>query len=234
MWTRRALNWLLRLAFRLLTRLDVQGLENVPLHGRQILMFNHVNFLDAPLAAAFWPREVEVLTKVENLRSWLLGPFMRLYGAFPVNRGEVDRRALTRATWVLESERVLLISPEGTRSRGRGLGKAKDGMALLAVRTKSPIVPVAIWGQEQVIPSLLRLRRAELHMRVGKPFRFEYEAAGKIDRDVIRQMTAEAMYILAAMLPERYRGFYSNLSEATTRYIRYEAERDELRQNTAA
>jgi len=235
MWTRRALNWVLRLAFRLLTRLDVQGLENVPLQGRQILMFNHVNFLDAPLAAAFWPREVEVLTKVENLRSWLLGPFMRLYGAFPVNRGEVDRRALMRATWVLESERVLLISPEGTRSRGRGLGKAKDGMALLAVRTRAPIVPVAIWGQERVIPSLLRLRRAELHMVVGKPFRFRYEVAGRIDRDAIRQMTAEAMYILAAMLPERYRGAYNNLSEATMRYIQYEdAEQEDMRQHTAA
>jgi len=71
-------------------------------------------------------------------------------------------------------------------------------------------------------------------MVVGKPFRFDYEATGKIDREAIRQMTAEAMYILAAMLPERYRGVYGNLAEATTRYIRYDTEPDALRQHTAA
>jgi len=219
---RRLINLFLRTALRVISRVEIRGLENAPRSGRQIVMFDHVNFLDAPIIAAFWPREVEALTKAENLRSGFLAPFMRIYGAFPVNRGEVDRRALGSATWALEGDRVLLISPEGTRSRGKGLGKAKDGMALLAVRTGSPLVPVAVWGQEEVVPAMLRLRRARVYMQVGRPFRFDYQPSGKIDREAIRQMTTEAMYILSAMLPERYRGLYSDLSQATYRYICYE------------
>jgi len=218
---RRLINLILKAGFRLLTRVSVQGRENVPPSGRHVVMFNHVNFLDGPLIAVVWPREVDALTKAENVRSGILAPFMRLYGAFPVARGEVDRRALGNATSTLDRDRVLLISPEGTRSHGRGLGKAKDGMALLAVRTGSPLVPVAICGQEAVVPGWRRFKREPLEVKIGRPFRFDYEPAGKIDREAIRQMTTEAMYVLAAMLPEDYRGVYSDLSQATTKYIRY-------------
>jgi 1-acyl-sn-glycerol-3-phosphate acyltransferase len=218
---RQLINLILRAAFRLLARVSVEGKENIPAHGRQVVMFNHVNFLDAPLIAAVWPREVDALTKAENLRSGILAPFMRLYGAYAVNRGEVDRRALGNATSSLERDRLLLISPEGTRSNGPGLGKAKDGMTLLAVRTASPIVPVAICGQESIVPGWRRFRRERLEVQIGRPFRFDYNGTGKLDRQAIRQMTSEAMYILAAMLPEDYRGVYSDLSQATTQYIRY-------------
>ena len=218
---RRLINLILKAGFRLLTRVSVQGRENIPASGRQVVMFNHVNFLDGPLIAVVWPREVDALTKAENVRSGILAPFMRLYGAYPVDRGEVDRRALGNATGTLDRDRVLLISPEGTRSHGRGLAKAKDGMALLAVRNASPLVPVAIWGQEAVVPGWRRFKRERLDVQIGRPFRFDYESAGKIDREAIRQMTTEAMYVLSAMLPEDYRGVYSDLSLATTRYIRY-------------
>ncbi len=228
MLTRRVMNWMIRGLAGLIMKLQIQGLENVPLQGRQILMFNHVNFLDGPIVAAFWPREVEPMTKVENLRSWLLGPFMRLYGVFPVRRGEVDRRALAKALRVLESDSVLLMSPEGTRSRDKGLGEAKDGMTYLALRTNSVIVPVAVWGQEKVVPGLRRLKRMPVRMVVGKPFRFVHEGEGKVDRDMVRQMTSEAMHILAAMLPEKYRGVAGDVSNATRKYVRFlEAETGE-------
>ena len=234
MLTRRIINGVLRIVAHTIARVEVQGLENIPLQGRQIIMFNHVNFVDAPLIAAFWPREVHALTKMENFRSWLLGPFFRLYGAFPVNRGEVDRLALKRATWTLDSDRVLLISPEGTRNRGRGLGKGKDGMTLLAVRTGSPIVPVTILGQMAVVPGLKRLRRMPVKMTVGRPFRFDYVSNGKMDRDAVRQMTSEAMYLLAEMLPPESRGLYSDQSQATRRYIRYLDEEEGVARSTAA
>lgn len=221
MLSRKIMNWMIRGLARIIMRLEIEGLENVPQRGRHILMFNHINFLDAPIAAAFWPHEVEPMTKIENLRSWLLGPFMRLYGVFPVRRGEVDRRALAKAMQVLESDSVLLMSPEGTRSREKGLGEAKDGMTYLALRTDATIVPVAIWGQEKVVPGWRRLKRMPVKMVVGKPFRFVYEGEGKVDRPVVRQMTAEAMSILAGMLPERYRGVLSDAPEAPLKYVRF-------------
>ncbi len=184
MLARKVINWIIRALVRILMKLEIEGLENVPLEGRHILMFNHVNFLDAPIAAAFWPREVNPMTKAENLKSWFLGPLMRWYGVFPVQRGEVDRRALDKAIQILENDEVLLMSPEGTRSRKGGLGQAKDGMTFVALQTDSPIVPVAIWGQEKVVPGLRRLKRMPVKMVVGKPFGFVYEGEGKIDRHV--------------------------------------------------
>jgi 1-acyl-sn-glycerol-3-phosphate acyltransferase len=217
---RQAMNWLGRHLAHAMMRLEISGMENVPMHGRQILMFNHINFVDAPACAFFWPREVEVMTKVENLRSLLLGPLMRLYGAFPIVRGEVDRRALEKAIEVLEQDKVLLMSPEGHRYGEHGLGQGRDGMALIAVRTRSPLVPVAVWGQEKVMRSLFRLKHATVKMVVGKPFEFIYPASGKADRHALGEMTTEAMYILSAMLPEEYRGLYADLSQATRNHVR--------------
>lgn len=207
MLTRRFLNWLMRLGFHWLSRVHVSGLPNVPLHGRLILMFNHINFLDAPLACCLFPREVVVMTKRENFRSLLLAPLMVLYGAFPVKRGEVDRWALRRATRVLQSEQVLLIAPEGTRNRGRGLGRGRDGMTLLALRSGSPVIPTAVWGVEKVVPGWRRLRLTDLHLQYGRPFRFVAE--GKVSRDEVREMTDASMRLLAAMLPEPHRGVYA-------------------------
>jgi 1-acyl-sn-glycerol-3-phosphate acyltransferase len=220
MLTRRVMNWLGRHLAHAMMRLEISGMENVPMQGRQILMFNHINFVDAPACAFFWPREVEVMTKAENLRTLPLGPLFRLYRAFPIVRGEVDRRALEKAIEVLEQDKVLLMSPEGHRYGEHGLGQGRDGMALIAVRTRSPLIPVALWGQEKVMRSLFRLKRATVKMVVGKPFEFIYPPGGKADRSELTEMTTEAMYILSAMLPEEYRGAYADLSKATRNRVR--------------
>jgi len=220
MWTRRVLNLILRMLFKLALCYEIMGLENFPRQGPVILMINHINFLDPVLVGATMPREVVMFSKIENLDLPILGFFVRLYGVVPVRRGKVDRRALRQAIESLMRGEAFLIAPEGTRSHHGRLQKAKDGMTYIALRTGATIVPIAVWGQEAFFHNIKRLRRTRVHVRIGKPFRFVPKEP--LRREDLREMTREAMYQLAALLPPQYRGFYSDLDKATTRFLALE------------
>lgn len=221
MFVRRLLNAVLRILFKILLKLEIVGLENVPSQGPLILMINHINFLDPVLTVGLMPRPVTAFAKIETLGYPLLGFFIRIYGVVPVRRGEVDRRALRQAIETLARGEAFLVAPEGTRSHHGRLQPARDGIAYIALRTGATILPVAIWGQERFLANLKRLRRTPIHIRIGKPFHF---VPGTGSRDELRAMTREAMYQLATLLPPQYRGVYSDLEKASTDLLVWEAE----------
>lgn len=223
MFTRRLLNFILRILFKLLLNLEVVGLENVPLEGPLILMINHTSLLDPVMAGGVMPREVVAMSKIENFRDPVLGIIVRLYGAFPVRRGEVDLQATRRALEVLHNGEVLLMAPEGTRSKEHCLQPGHDGMTFVACRTNAPVLPMAITGVKDFTSNLKKLRRTDIKVVIGKPFRFR-SSGKKVKRDVLHQMTEEAMYQLAAILPPEYRGVYSDLDSATERFLVFEDE----------
>jgi 1-acyl-sn-glycerol-3-phosphate acyltransferase len=136
-----------------------------------------------------------------------------LYQVIPVRRGEVDRRAVTRALQVLQAGEVILLAPEGTRSPA--LLPARDGVSFLAARSGAPIIPVAVEGTEG-FPSFrsARWRKPGAFVRLGRPFRFR-DTPGHPDRETLHQMTSEAMYVLAGMLPPERRGAYADMRMAT-------------------
>jgi 1-acyl-sn-glycerol-3-phosphate acyltransferase len=223
MFTRRLLNVLLRILFKLLLNLEVVGLENVPLEGPLILMINHTSLIDPAMAGGVMPREIVAMSKIESFRDPILGIIVRLYGAFPVRRGEVDLQATRRALEVLHNGEVLLMAPEGTRSKECRLQPGHDGMTFIALRANAPVLPMAITGTNDFSPNLKRLRRTDVKIVIGKPFRFR-SSGDKVRRDVLHQMTKEAMYQLAAILPPEYRGVYSDLDSATERFLVFEDE----------
>lgn len=218
---RRFLNVILRMLFKIVLKLEIAGMENVPRQGPLILMINHVNFLDPVLTVGLMPRGVTAFSKIETLGYPVLGFFIRLYGVVRVRRGEVDRRALHRAIETLGRGEAFLIAPEGTRSHQGRLQPARHGIAYIALRTGATILPVAIWGQERFFANVKRLRRTRVHIRIGKPFRF---APGNVGRDELRALTREAMYQLAALLPPEYRGVYSDLDKGSMDFLVLEAE----------
>jgi len=215
---RRFLNVILRILLKLLVKVEITGMENVPKQGPLILMINHINFLDPLLPLGLMPRQTTAFAKIETLSYPLLGPLIRLYGVVPVRRGEVDRRALRQALATLARGEALVVAPEGTRSHHGRLQPARDGIAYIALRAGATVLPVAMWGQERFFANLKRLRRTRVHVRIGQPFRFAH-GGGKASRDELRAMTREAMYQLAALLPPEYRGVYSDLERASTRFL---------------
>jgi 1-acyl-sn-glycerol-3-phosphate acyltransferase len=133
---------------------------------------------------------------------------MDQYGAFPVRRGEVDRKALGKAVAIMREGRVLGISPEGHRSETATLGRAKPGAARMALQTDTPILPVAVSGTESAVSELFRLRRPRMAVRIGEPFRLE--AQKPVSKERQQDLADELMLRIAALLPESYRGVYAN------------------------
>lgn len=199
---------LLRILLRILTRMDVQGLEHLPEHGPAILAPNHVVWFDVVPIFAYTKTAVVTLAAEKWEHHWLLGPLFRHFArAIFVQRGEFDRKALEACMAALRQGEVLGVAPEGTRSYTGVLGPGHDGLAWLAGRTNAKIVPIAIWGHENIFGNWKRLRRPHIRVRIGEPFALPVEAAKARSRE-LPTYTLQIMHRLATLLPEDRRGVY--------------------------
>lgn len=217
---RRLCRFLIRtIGFTLLAKIDhVEGIENVPANGSAILMINHISFVDPFTVMNVLPRNIVPMAKVEVYSYPIIGIFPRIYGVIPVQREEMDRRAIQGALEVLRAGEVILVAPEA--HRGSELRRGKEGVAYLATRGNAPVIPVAIDGTIgfPTLPLSPRWHGPGARIIFGEPFRFT-SFGQRAGRELLRLMTDEAMYILAAMLPEYRRGAYSDLSLATRKTI---------------
>ncbi len=220
-WRRKLCRFLLhQIAFRFLAKVDrIVGLENLPPDGPGIVMINHIAFVDPLVVLANLPRNVVPLAKIEAFHYPVIGIFPKIWAAIPVMREGFDREAIKQALRVLEAGELLLMAPEGTRNPS--LRDAREGVAYLGSKSGAPIIPVVVTGTDG-FPTLSRTRwRGEgAFIQVGSPFRF-VPRSKRLDRQMLKQMTDEAMYVLARMLPDIRRGEYSNLSAATTEMIEF-------------
>ena len=187
----------------IIVRLRVRGLANVPKQGAFIIASNHLAWTDIPFIPLYLRRKVVYMAKEEYYMSrlaWLV----RFMGAFPVKRGEGDRQALRAGEEQLKKGNILVIFPEGTRSRSRTMAKAHSGMGMIALRSGVPVVPVAIWGSEKAFKKF----RPLVTISYGEPMLLKPKGK-KITREDIDEATEQVMRKIAEMLPPEYRGFYS-------------------------
>jgi 1-acyl-sn-glycerol-3-phosphate acyltransferase len=222
-WRRRLVRGFTNLlGFRILWRLTVTGMENVPAEGPTILMMNHTSLLDPVIfIGVITKRFVIPMTKIENVRSPLIGPIVFMYGAYSVNRGEVDRKALMNSIELVKSGQLVLIAPEGHR-HPEGLARPKDGLAYVATKSDAIILPAGVAGGPTWKEDLFHFRRTRIRVNFGRPFRLKTDGRSRIPRDELRVMMDEAMYQLALALPdESLRGEYSDMSAMTSKYIEH-------------
>ena len=125
--------------------------------------------------------------------------------------------ALKSALRMLEEGRIFGVAPEGTRNKTGILRRGLPGAAILALKSGAPIVPVVHWGGEVYMKNLKAFKRTDFHIRIGKPF--HVKAEGKVTSEMRQEMVDEMMYQIAAMMPEQYRGEYSDMSKATHKYL---------------
>ena len=213
---RNVLRWLLRaVGLPLFAKVDsVAGVENVPAQGNAIIMINHISFMDPFVVANPLPRNLVALAKVEVYDYPIVGIIPKLLGVIPVKRDEVDRQAIQRCLEVLKAGEMILLAPEGTR--GPALREGREGVAYLASRSGAPVVPVAVDGTDgfPALRGTKRWRQPGGKIRFGRPFRYHAHLRRAKSND-LRKMTDEAMYVIATMLPEKRRGVYADLSQAT-------------------
>ncbi len=141
------------LVFKLFVRLEVKGAENVPARGSFVFASNHQSNLDPFLLGLATRRKLAYFAKAELFR-YRLGAFLlRKMNAFPVRRGGNDRDAIQHSLDILERGDGLVFFPEGSRFHGGGgKSKAKPGMAMVASRAGSPVIPTRIIGSDMLLP----------------------------------------------------------------------------------
>ncbi len=136
-------------------RLETHGLPRIEASAPCLVMFNHQSLLDLVVLATTWPAGATVLYKREFHRIPFMGRAMRRAGMIPIDRSNPDaaRSSLdAAAAEVRERGRVVLIAPEGTRSRRGGLQDFKLGPFHLACATRVPILPFITRGVAEVLP----------------------------------------------------------------------------------
>lgn len=125
-------------------RVKVYGRENIPLDGRLILCSNHASNWDPIFISIVVPRQISWMGKKELFKNKIIGYLLGKLTVFPVDRDGSDVSAIKNALRVLKGERALGLFPEGTRVQSMDLNNVKSGVALLGIKSKSPILPVYI------------------------------------------------------------------------------------------
>lgn len=218
----RVVNALLRGVIRLLCIVDTRELQKIPMQGPGILASNHTSNFEAPIYYLLLRgREKTALGKLELWGNPATRFLMQLWRIIPINRSGPDRRALRRALRCLDEGQFLGIAPEGTRSLDGRLQRGRPGAAMLAIAADAPIFPIVQWGLEDMGRNIRRLRRTRLHIRVGKPFYIRATDLRRPSPRELRSIADEIMYQLALLMPEKYRGYYEDLTRMTTDHIVY-------------
>jgi len=133
-------------------RLSSKGTENIPKEGGVLLVANHFSYLDPPLIGSLSPRPVHILAKYELFRVPIFNWLIKALGAIPIKRDVIDRKSLRTAVDILKNGCVLLVFPEGTRTRDGSIGKPKPGPGLIAKLADTAILPVYIEGSYKSLP----------------------------------------------------------------------------------
>jgi 1-acyl-sn-glycerol-3-phosphate acyltransferase len=208
----RLARFLIKLIMRLISQIQVNGMENVPQSGAFIVASNHLGRLDVPLVYMFLNRpDITILVAEKYRHNFIIRWFVRHLDALFIDRFGADLVTVRAALNRLRKGGVLVIAPEGTRSPTGALIEARSGASYLAAKAGAPIFPVAITGTEdrQVLQRLKHLQRAQIQVTVGKPF--SLPPLNHKDRETeLEEYTTEIMCQIAALLPPAKRGFYAN------------------------
>jgi len=201
--------WLgFRLLFHSYLRARMFNVERVPSSGPAILASNHESFLDPPLIGSALHREINYLAR-ENLfdlpgMGWLL----RSWQCVPVDREGGGARGLKAILDRLLAGGVIILFPEGTRTRDGNLQPARSGIGLTVIKSTAPVVPVRVFGTFQAYGRHLRFPRpGRLAVKFGQPLLFEeLRAEAKVCsktrlKQIYQQVADEIMTAISRLGP---------------------------------
>jgi 1-acyl-sn-glycerol-3-phosphate acyltransferase len=213
---------IIRILLRLLTHIEVHGKDNIPASGSAgnfIIASNHLGLVDAFLPFHILDHNNLVLLVGEKWEKMAIMRWLgRLLNFIFVDRFNPDIKAIRAVINRMKNGEVLVITPEGTRSKVGHLIEGKPGVSYLAAKMGYPLVPVGISGtfDETFFSQLKRLRRPHIVIHIGSMFSLPPLPAESQGREeALKNDTEEIMCRIAAQLPVENRGFYAQHTRLT-------------------
>lgn len=175
--------------------IHVHGRENIP-EGPCMLCCNHSSFSDPVWVIVYGKlsRLPRIMAKQELMKLPVLGWLYRKLGAFPVDRGATDLKAVQTTLKTLREGNRVLIFPEGTRVRKGKKVEAHSGALLMANRAKVPVVPIYVSTKKHLF--------SRINLSFGEPYFPEYAAAKAMPEELTLR-SAELLEKIYAMGDER-------------------------------
>lgn len=198
--------------FNILMSRDWKGAENLPKSGRVIVASNHMSYLDVLVLTHFLYRNGRApryLGKSGVFKVPVVGKILLATGQIPVERERANaRKAVDHAKIILEQGHMLGVYPEGTLTRDPHMWPmiAKTGCARLALETDTPVIPIAQWGSQLVVPNyttkLNLFPRKTIIVRAGKPVDLSQWRGKSDDPQSLIEATAAIMRAITELLEE--------------------------------
>jgi 1-acyl-sn-glycerol-3-phosphate acyltransferase len=207
----KTLRSIVRFIMNIIADVEIHGIEKLP-KGNVIVAANHLGRLDTATLLYILDREDLIMPVAEKYKNHpLYGAIGRAANAIWLNRFEADYSALREILARMEKGGLLVIAPEGTRSKTEALQEAKLGVAFLASKSGYPVLPVSVTGTEdrRIVENLKHFRRSKIVVRAGDAFKVEVPK-GKGREQAMREATDEIMCRIGAILPQNYRGVYAD------------------------
>jgi 1-acyl-sn-glycerol-3-phosphate acyltransferase len=207
----KTLRTIVRFVVNIIADVEVVGMEKVPA-GNVMLAANHLGRMDTAVLLYVLDREDIIMAVAEKYKNHpFFGAIGRTANAIWLNRFEADFSALREILARMQKGGLMVIAPEGTRSKTASLQEGKMGVAFLASKSGYPVLPVALTGTEDsgIMANIKRFRRSKIRAVAGDLFTVEIPK-GKGREQAMREATDEIMCRIAAELPEKYRGFYAD------------------------
>ncbi len=173
------------IAAKIVYRVKIEGIENVPKNSACIICGNHVHALDAPALIASTSRKIRFMAKQELWKSVGFKFMAWIFEVFPVARGQKDTEAIKTSMKILKSNEILGMYPEGTRNGiERGI-KPKNGAVNLAIRMNVPIIPFGVSGSFKPFTKVV--------YRFGEPMNFSNYKDDAKNKEIVDGLTSEVM-----------------------------------------
>ncbi|MBW4440227.1 MAG: 1-acyl-sn-glycerol-3-phosphate acyltransferase [Plectolyngbya sp. WJT66-NPBG17] len=174
----------------------IDGAENVPKQGRLLVVSNHASDFDPLLLSCAIGRPVAYMAKEELFKVPVLKQAITAYGAYPVKRGTGDRSAMKAAMASIESGWATGVFLDGTRTPDGRLADPKLGAAWIAAKTKSPLIPVSLWGTHEIFkPGSAIPRPVPITIRIGEVIDAP-KSSDRAELEAITQQCATAIHAL--------------------------------------
>ncbi len=138
-----------KIRLKLVYRLEVQGLENVPKNNEYIVAPNHLSTLDPPMIASILPRPVAFMAKKELFENPLMRWWLNWLGSFAVDREKLSVSTIKTVLTIKKTDWVFGIFPQGTRQAPGVISDITKGFASLAKQTKCGILPIGFIGSNE-------------------------------------------------------------------------------------